>query len=101
MGSVAQGDIEHLLGRRHLQVERTGQLGLQAPDVAVGDVPPVLAQVRGDAVGAALQRKVRGAQGIGMASTARVTDGGHVIDIHAQAQMGKRARLTHAGTDPD
>ena len=70
-------------------------------DVAVGDVPAILAQVRGDAVGAGLQRKVRGAQRIGMASAARVTDGGHVIDVHAQAQIGKRARLTHAGTDPD
>jgi hypothetical protein len=44
---------------------------------------------------------VRGAQGIGMPSTARVADGGNVIDIHAQAQMGKRARLTHAETDQD
>ena len=77
------------------------ELGLQAPYVAVGDVAPVLAQVRGDAVGAGLQREMRGAQRVGMASAARVADGGHVIDVHAQAQMGKRARLTHAETKPE
>ena len=46
------GDAEHLLGRRHLEVERQVELGHQPVDVVVGDVAAVLAQVRGDAVGA-------------------------------------------------
>ena len=51
---VRERDLEHLLGRRHLQVQRQVDLGHQPVDVVVGDVPPVLAQVRGDAVGAGL-----------------------------------------------
>ena len=74
---------------------------LEARDVVVGDVAAILAQVRGDAVGAGLHGEVGGAQRIGMAAAARVADGGHVVDVDAEAQIGKRARLTHAGTDPD
>ena len=52
--AVAQRDREHLLGRRHLEVQRQVDLGHQPVDVVVGDVAAVLAQVGGDAVGAGL-----------------------------------------------
>ncbi len=89
---VPQRDGEHLLGRCHLQIERARQLALEARDVVVGDVAAVFAQVRGDAVGAGLDGQVRGAQRIGMPAAARVADGGDVVDVHAQAEIG---RLTH------
>ncbi len=91
---MAQRDGEHLVGRRHLQIERAGQLALEARDVIVGDVAAVLAQVRRDAVGARLDGEVRGAHGIGMPAATRVADGGDVVDVHAQAKIG---RLTHVG----
>jgi hypothetical protein len=66
---VAQRDGEHLVGRRHLEVERDGQLG-QPLDIVVADMAPVLAQMRGDAVGARLGRDQRGAHRIGIAPRA-------------------------------
>ena len=48
---------EHLLGRRHFEVQRQVDLGHQPVDVVVGDVAPVLAQMGGDAVGAGLGRE--------------------------------------------
>ena len=90
VGQVAQRDGQHLVGRRHLQVERTRQLGLEPGDVVVGDVAAILAQVRGDAVGAGLDGEMRGAQRIGMAAAARVADGGDVVDVDAEAQVGRR-----------
>ena len=88
---VAQGDGQHLLGRRHLEIERPGQLALEPGDVGVGDVAAILAQVRGDAVGAGLDGQLRGAQRIGMAAAARVADGRDVVDVDAEAQV-RRSR---------
>ena len=58
-GRVRRGldrDRHHLVGRRHFEIERLGDLGLEARDVVVADVPAVLAQMRGDAVGAGRDR---------------------------------------------
>ena len=83
--------VEHLLGRRHFEVQRQVDLGHQPVDVAVGDVAPVLAQVRGDAVGAGLGGDVRGAHRIGMVAAARVPDGRDVVDVDAQRERGRAA----------
>ena len=83
---MPQRDGEHLVGGGHLEVEGPGQLALETGDVVVGDVAAILAQVRGDAVGAGLDGKVGGAQRIGMPAAARVADGGDVVDVDAQAQ---------------
>jgi hypothetical protein len=47
----------------------------------------VFAQVGGDAVGASADGHLRSAQRIGVAPAAGVADGGHVIDVDAQAEM--------------
>ena len=60
-----QRDVEHLLGRRHLEIERLGDRGLQPPHVVVADVAAILAQMRGDAVGAGFDREQRRAHRIG------------------------------------
>ena len=43
-------DADHLVGRRHLEVERHRQLP-QRRDVGIADMPAVLAQMRRDPVG--------------------------------------------------
>ena len=63
------------------------KLRLEPGHVVVADVAAVLAQVRGDAVGAGGDRKLRRAYRIGMASAARIADGGDVVDVDAEAQL--------------
>ena len=89
-GGVRAGlerDGDHLVGRRHFEIERLVDLGLQPRDVVVADMAAVLAQMRGDAVGAGRDRELGRAHRIGMAPAARVADGGDVIDVDAEAQM--------------
>ena len=62
----------------------------EAIDVCVGDVPPILAQVGGDAVGPGLHGDLRRPGRIRIGLSARVANGGHVVDVDAQAQAGCR-----------
>ena len=78
-------DGEHLVGRRHLEIERLVDFGFQARDIVIADVATILAQVRGDAVGAGNNRELGGTHRIGMATAAGVADGGDVIDIDSEA----------------
>ena len=91
VGPVGEGDRQHLLGRRHLEVQRQVDLGHQPVDVLVGDVAPVLAQVGGDAVGAGVGGDVRRAHGIRMCPAARVPDGRDMVDIDAEAEASGHA----------
>ncbi len=87
MWSRFERDADHLLGRRHFQVERLCDLRLQARNVVVADVAAILAQMGSDAVGARLDRQLGGAYRIRMAPAARVADGGDVVDIDAETQL--------------
>ena len=53
---------------------------------------PVLAQVRSDAIGARLFGQLGGPYGVGKAATSGISDGCHMIDIHAQSK-GEYARV--------
>ena len=86
MRTVGERDRQHFLGRRHLQVQRQVDLGHQPVDVLVGDVPPVLAQVGGDPVGARGRRSMGGADRVGMRAAARVPDGRDMVDVDAEAE---------------
>ena len=77
---------QHVVGRRHLEIQRLGDFGLQPRHVLVADVAAVFAQMRGDAVGAGLDRGKCGAHGIGTRAGPRIAQGGDVIDIDAKAQ---------------
>ena len=79
----------HLLGRRHFEIERLVDLRLQPRDVVVADMAAVLAQMRGDAVGAGGDGELGRAHRIGMAPAARIADGGDVVDVDAEAQTGR------------
>jgi hypothetical protein len=80
---MPQRNLEHFLGRRHLQVQRQVDLIHQPVDVIVGDVPAILAKMRGNAVGTRIRGHDGSAHRIGMIAAARVPDGRDVIDIDA------------------
>ena len=56
-GRTLQRDSQHLLGHRHFQVHAGLQRLAHRVHIAILDVPPVFAQVQGDAVGARLLRQ--------------------------------------------
>ncbi len=91
---VRQGDAQHLLGDRHLQVQRLAAPAAerrQLVDVGVGDVPAILAQVGGDAVGAGGDGHLGRAQRLGIGLAAGVPDGRHVVDVDAEADAAGQA----------
>jgi hypothetical protein len=97
VGTVAQRDFEHLLGRRHFEVERDFEPRHERVDIGVGDVAPILAQMGGDAVGAGRRRGQRGADRIGMQASPRVPDRRDMVDIDAEAQMARHAAFRLPG----
>ena len=88
-GRSSQRDVHHLAGRRHFEIERLLDARLEPCDVVVADMAAVLAQMRGDAVGAGRDRDLGGAQRIGMPPAARIADGGDVVDVDAEAESGQ------------
>ena len=99
MRAVAQRDLEHLLGRRHLQVQRQVELGHQPGDVGVGDVAAVLAQVRGDPVGAGLGGEQAARDRVGMLAAARVADRRDMVDVDAEAKFARHEAATSSEAD--
>src|SRR6185369_14458337 len=87
-------NVDHLACCRHLEVQRFGELRLQARDIVIADVTAVFAQMRRDAVGTRFDRKQRGFDGIGMFPASRSTDGGDVIDVDAEAEGVRRHTST-------
>ena len=88
MRADAQRNVEHRLGRRHLEIERLGDGSLEAAHVVVVDVAAVLAQMRGDPVGAGLDGDEGRAHRIGQRPAAGVADGRDMIDVDAEAKHG-------------
>ena len=80
------GDVEHLLGRRHLEIERLRDRRLQPRHVGVVDVTAIFSQMRGDPVGAGVDGEERGAHGVGPRTAARIADGRDMIDVDAEAK---------------
>ena len=84
---VAQGDIQHFVGRRHFQVQGQFDAVAEPGDIIVGHVTPILAQMRRDPV------STRGGGGLGcayrvrMRPAARITDCRHMIDIDAKPEV--------------
>ena len=86
VGPVAKRDLEHLLGRRHLEVEGDGQPGHQLGNVLVADVAAVFAKMGGDPVGAGLGGEQGGPDRIGKIAAARVPDRRDMVDIDSEAE---------------
>ncbi len=87
------GDADHLRRRRHFEIERLFDAFLEPQHVVIDDVAAILAQMRGDAVGAGRDRDLGRLDGIGMAPAARVAHGRDMIDIDAEADETERACL--------
>ena len=62
-----------------------------ALDVAILDVAAILAQVHGDAVGAAPLRRQRRLDDVRIRRAARLADRGDVVDVDAEEDHGERA----------
>ena len=81
---VARRLLLHLAG---VEVQRQVDLGHQPVDIFVGDVTPVLAEMRRNAIRASLRRGMGRAQGVGMPPASRVPDGRDMVDIDAEAEI--------------
>ena len=84
--TVAKGEPNHLLGRRHLEVQRQSDRSDQPGDVVVDDVAPVLAQMGGDPVGSGSLGDLGGADRIRVDPAARVADRRDMVDVDSKAK---------------
>ena len=82
-------DVDHLVGRRHLEVELDVHELAQPAHVLVLDVAPVLAQVDGDAVGAAQVRLDRRPHRVGLVGAPRLPQRRDVVDVDAELDHGR------------
>ena len=90
-GLSAQAMPTISVGRRHLEVELDVDELAQPPHVLVLDVAAVLAQVHGDAVGAAEVRLDRGPHRIGLVGAPRLPQRRDVVDVDAEFNHGGRS----------
>ena len=93
---MAQRNRQHLVGRRHFEVERQVGRGLDAGEVVIADVAAVFAQMRGDAVSADRRDNLGRADRIRMIAAARVADRRDMVDVDAQAQPPRGGRAQFA-----
>ena len=93
VGAELGGDVDHLVGGGHLEVEleaASAGAGIasehvaEASDIVVVDMAAVLAEVDGDAVGPAELGLVGGADGVWFAASAGLADGGDMVNIHTE-----------------
>ena len=75
----------HIVGRRHLEIQRLRNLPSQPRHVLVANMAPVLAQMGGNAIGTRFDGEERGAHRIGKGAAPRVAQGRDMIDIDAEA----------------
>ncbi len=81
----ALGDVEHLLGAGHFEVEHRLDAVADPLDVGVLDVAAILAEVGRDAVGAGAFAEERGGQRIGVHAAPCLSEGRDVIDVDVEA----------------
>lgn len=87
------GEGHHFGCGRHFEIQPGLHELPQQAHIPILDMAPVLAQVDGDAVGAGLLGDQGRLHRIGIRRTSRLTQGRHVIDVHAQS--GEQGRCTH------
>jgi hypothetical protein len=88
----ALGQREHLWDAGHLEVEDAASLLLDALDVEVLDVAPVLPEMRGDAVGAGAFAQLGGGGRVGFLAPPRLPDRGDMIDVDVEPKMSWASR---------
>jgi hypothetical protein len=85
-GPHFQRDADHLVGRGHFQVQPRLQGVLTHPDIAVLNVPTVLPQMNGDAVGARLLGNQRSKQRIWIGRASRLPERGDVVNVYTEVK---------------
>ena len=86
LGPGGQGERQHLLVQRALEVQEGRELGAQPHHIGVLDVPPVLAQVAGDPIRARPLARQGPGDGVGEGLPSCLPQGCDMIDIDMQAQ---------------
>ena len=92
-GLSPQAMRDHLFGRGHFEIELDLHQRAQPAHVLVLDVPAVLAQVHGDAVGAAQVRFRGRPDRVRLVRAARLAQRGDVVDVDAELNHGVRSSL--------
>ena len=86
-GTHPAGDGDHCRGRRQLQVHARLQGVAEQLDVALLDVPAVLPQVQGDAVGPGLLGHQGGLNRLRVTGTAGLANGRDVVDVDPEEDL--------------
>ena len=86
MRFVAQGDRQHLVGRRHFQIERDRERVHQHGQVIIADMATVFPKMSGYAIGTCCCRNQRRAHRFGVIAAAGVADGCDMVDIDAKPE---------------
>jgi hypothetical protein len=100
LGLDARGDLDHLGGRGHLEVELIWVSSRRRRTSSSWMWRPVLAQVDRDAVGAAQVRLDRRPDRVGLVGAPCLAHGGDVIDVDAELDhksliLSGRARMQY------
>ena len=82
-----QGNRHHVVCGSHFEIDWRGNGPLQARNVLIANVAPVLAQMQGYAIGARAERQPRRPDRIGMRSTPRVADRRNMIDVYSKTDL--------------
>jgi hypothetical protein len=88
VGTQARSDGEHFIGARHLEVEHRTDRRPDPLDISIVDVPPVLAEVGGDAIGAGFLARERDLHRVGFRGAARLPNRRDVIDVDVESLVG-------------
>src|SRR5437867_5668602 len=88
MGLAIHGDADHLVRRRHFEVELALDDFAQEAQVAILDVAAIFPQMDDDAVRSAQFRQHRGGDGVRLFAPACLAQGRHVIHVDAQPSHG-------------
>src|SRR5438132_13302094 len=88
MGLAIHGDADHLIRRRHFEVELALDDFAQEAQVAILDVAAIFPQMDDDAIRSAQFRQHRGGDGLRLFAPACLAQGRHVIYVDAQPSHG-------------
>ncbi len=83
-GTQLCGDADHLARHRHFQVQPGLHQLLQRERILIDDVPAILTQMHGDAVGAGLLGQECGMHRVRMSRTSCLPHCGDMIDVDSQ-----------------
>ena len=92
MRTEPRRERDHRIGGGELEIERGARLRDQSLDVGILDVAAILAEVRGDPIGAGVLADTGGAHGIRIDGTACLPHRRHMIDVDVEALAGHLPR---------